>query len=159
MTFMTKIAVNGALGRMGSRVLSMAYQSDEHEIVAAFEHAKHPALGKDLGSALGLGEGGAQAVGGFAEQAVADARYCFRVPEAYPDAQAAPLLCAGLIGFRALRLAGDAAFSRVKLDRVLDPKRYIGRAPQQVDEFIAEVVGPIRARYAASLAADAEIRV
>ncbi|MGE0452692.1 MAG: zinc-dependent alcohol dehydrogenase family protein [Vicinamibacteria bacterium] len=46
--------------------------------------------------------------GGFAEQAVADARYCFRVPEAYPDAQAAPLFCAGLIGFRALRLAGDA---------------------------------------------------
>jgi len=46
--------------------------------------------------------------GGFAEQAVADARYCFRLPEAYPDAQAAPLLCAGLIGFRALRLAGEA---------------------------------------------------
>jgi propanol-preferring alcohol dehydrogenase len=47
--------------------------------------------------------------GGFAEHAVADARYCFALPEGYPDLQAAPLLCAGLIGFRALAMAGDAA--------------------------------------------------
>src|SRR2546421_303588 len=46
--------------------------------------------------------------GGYAEYAVADARYCFSIPEGYPDLQAAPLLCAGLIGYRALRLAGDA---------------------------------------------------
>jgi propanol-preferring alcohol dehydrogenase len=46
--------------------------------------------------------------GGFAEHAVADARFCFPIPEGYPDAQAAPLLCAGLIGYRALRAAGDA---------------------------------------------------
>jgi len=46
--------------------------------------------------------------GGFAEQAVADARFCFGIPGEYPDAQAAPLLCAGLIGWRALRFAGDA---------------------------------------------------
>jgi propanol-preferring alcohol dehydrogenase len=45
--------------------------------------------------------------GGFAEYAVADARYCFPLPEEYPDEQAAPLLCAGLIGYRALRLAGE----------------------------------------------------
>ena len=45
--------------------------------------------------------------GGYAEYAVADARYCFAIPDGYPDLQAAPLLCAGLIGFRALRLAGD----------------------------------------------------
>jgi alcohol dehydrogenase, propanol-preferring len=45
--------------------------------------------------------------GGFAEYAVADERYCLPVPDGYPDAQAAPLLCAGLIGYRALRLAGD----------------------------------------------------
>jgi len=45
--------------------------------------------------------------GGYAEWAVADARYCFPIPSGYPDLQAAPLLCAGLIGFRALRLAGD----------------------------------------------------
>jgi propanol-preferring alcohol dehydrogenase len=46
--------------------------------------------------------------GGYAELAVADERYCFPIPESYPDEQAAPLLCAGLIGYRALRLAGDA---------------------------------------------------
>jgi len=45
--------------------------------------------------------------GGYAEAAVADARYCFRVPEGYDAVQAAPLLCAGLIGYRSLRLAGD----------------------------------------------------
>jgi len=45
--------------------------------------------------------------GGYAELAVADERYCFPVPETYPDEQAAPLLCAGLIGYRSLRLAGD----------------------------------------------------
>jgi propanol-preferring alcohol dehydrogenase len=46
--------------------------------------------------------------GGFAGLAVADARYCFPLPPGYPDVQAAPLLCAGLIGYRALRLAGEA---------------------------------------------------
>jgi len=45
--------------------------------------------------------------GGYAEHAVADARFCFPIPPGYPDLQAAPLLCAGLIGFRALRLAGE----------------------------------------------------
>jgi alcohol dehydrogenase, propanol-preferring len=45
--------------------------------------------------------------GGYAEAAVADARFCFRIPEGYPALQAAPLLCAGLIGYRSLRLAGD----------------------------------------------------
>jgi alcohol dehydrogenase, propanol-preferring len=51
---------------------------------------------------------GYQLDGGYAELAVADERFCFPVPDGYPDAQAAPLLCAGLIGYRALRLAGDA---------------------------------------------------
>jgi propanol-preferring alcohol dehydrogenase len=46
--------------------------------------------------------------GGYAEYAVADRRFCFAIPEGYPDLQAAPLLCAGLIGYRALRMAGDA---------------------------------------------------
>jgi propanol-preferring alcohol dehydrogenase len=46
--------------------------------------------------------------GGFAEFTVADARFCFPIPEGYPDLQAAPLLCAGLIGFRSLRMTGDA---------------------------------------------------
>jgi propanol-preferring alcohol dehydrogenase len=46
--------------------------------------------------------------GGYAELVVADERYCFVVPTGYPDQQAAPLLCAGLIGYRSLALAGDA---------------------------------------------------
>jgi propanol-preferring alcohol dehydrogenase len=45
--------------------------------------------------------------GGYAELAVADERYCFPVPQAYSDDEAAPLLCAGLIGYRSLRLAGE----------------------------------------------------
>ena len=44
--------------------------------------------------------------GGYAEEAVADERYCFAVPGGYSDAEAAPLLCAGLIGYRALRACG-----------------------------------------------------
>jgi alcohol dehydrogenase, propanol-preferring len=46
--------------------------------------------------------------GGYAEHAVADERFCFPIPDGYPDLQAAPLLCAGLIGYRSLRMAGDA---------------------------------------------------
>jgi propanol-preferring alcohol dehydrogenase len=46
--------------------------------------------------------------GGYSELAVADERFCFPLREGYSDDEAAPLLCAGLIGFRALRLAGDA---------------------------------------------------
>jgi propanol-preferring alcohol dehydrogenase len=45
--------------------------------------------------------------GGYAEYAVADERYCFPLPEAMSDHEVAPLLCGGLIGHRALRLAGD----------------------------------------------------
>ena len=47
--------------------------------------------------------------GGYSELAVADERYCFPLPEGYSDEQAAPLLCAGLIGYRSLRMAGDPA--------------------------------------------------
>ena len=46
--------------------------------------------------------------GGYAEYTVADARYCFAIPDEYDDAAAAPLLCAGLIGYRSLVMAGDA---------------------------------------------------
>jgi len=46
--------------------------------------------------------------GGFAEYAVADHRFCFPIPAGYPDLQAAPLLCAGLIGYRSLCMTGDA---------------------------------------------------
>jgi propanol-preferring alcohol dehydrogenase len=46
--------------------------------------------------------------GGMAEYAVADRRFCFPIPAEFPDEQAAPLLCAGLIGYRALRMCGEA---------------------------------------------------
>ena len=52
---------------------------------------------------------GYQLDGGYAEYAVADARYTFKLPEAYGDAEAAPLLCAGLIGYRSYRMTGDPA--------------------------------------------------
>ena len=45
--------------------------------------------------------------GGYAEYVVADARYVFKIPEAYSDAEAAPLLCAGVIGYRAYRMCGE----------------------------------------------------
>jgi propanol-preferring alcohol dehydrogenase len=52
---------------------------------------------------------GATLDGGYAEHAVADARYCFAIPRRYSDLEAAPLLCAGLIGYRAYRAAGEGA--------------------------------------------------
>jgi len=61
---------------------------------------------------------GYQIDGGFAEKCVADARFCFPVPEGYSDLQAAPLLCAGLIGYRALRMACGALEGGA-----LDPER------------------------------------
>jgi propanol-preferring alcohol dehydrogenase len=51
---------------------------------------------------------GYQIDGGYAEFATADARYCFKLPSSYSDIDAAPLLCAGFIGYRALTLAGTA---------------------------------------------------
>jgi propanol-preferring alcohol dehydrogenase len=51
---------------------------------------------------------GYQIDGGYAEYTVADARFVFRVPDSYGDAEAAPLLCAGLIGYRSYRMIGDA---------------------------------------------------
>jgi len=51
---------------------------------------------------------GYQIDGGYAQYTVADARYVFPIPESYGDAEAAPLLCAGLIGYRSLKLAGPA---------------------------------------------------
>lgn len=54
------------------------------------------------------------------------------------------------------RLAGDAAFAGVDLTGALDARRYVGRAPEQVDAFVRDVVGPIRERYSAALASDGE---
>lgn len=51
---------------------------------------------------------GYQLDGGFAEHVIADARYCFQLPATIDDVHAAPLMCAGLIGYRSLRMTGDA---------------------------------------------------
>ncbi len=57
------------------------------------------------------------------------------------------------------RLAGDAAFAGINLKTATDARRYVGRAPQQVDEFVKEFVTPIRRRYRKSLAAESELSV
>ena len=57
------------------------------------------------------------------------------------------------------RLAADPAFAKVDLAAAVEPSQFVGRAPQQVDEFLAEVVAPIRAKYAGQSAAKAEIHV
>ncbi len=57
------------------------------------------------------------------------------------------------------RLAGDAAFAKVDLKKVLNPKQYVGRAPEQVDEFIKGYVSPIRRRYRGVLSRASELNV
>ena len=57
------------------------------------------------------------------------------------------------------RLADDEAFGQVDLAAVLEPSQFVGRAPEQVDEFVAEVVEPIRARYAGCLDSEASVEV
>ena len=102
-----------------------------HEIVGTIEQAGDGVTGLQIGDRVGIPwlgytDGtceycrsgrenlcrgarftGYQIDGGYAEYAVADARYVFKLPEAYSDVEAAPLLCAGLIGYRAYRMAGD----------------------------------------------------
>ncbi len=57
------------------------------------------------------------------------------------------------------RLRGDKAFANVNLDAVLDLSQYVGRAPEQVDEFVNEIVQPIRSRYAQYASTTAEVKV
>jgi adenylosuccinate lyase len=57
------------------------------------------------------------------------------------------------------RLAADPAFAKVDLNAVVDPSQFVGRAPEQVDEFTAEVIAPIRARYPLAGGGDAEVKV
>jgi adenylosuccinate lyase len=57
------------------------------------------------------------------------------------------------------RLRGDPAFAKVDIRGAVDPKRFIGRAPQQVDEFIKEYVTPIRRRYRKVLTQESELSV
>jgi len=57
------------------------------------------------------------------------------------------------------RLKADMAFAKVDFDKILNPKSYIGRAPQQVDEFIRDVVNPIKKRYRKELTRKVELNV
>ncbi len=57
------------------------------------------------------------------------------------------------------RLAGDEAFAKVDLQAALQPSKYVGRAPQQVDEFVAEIIDPIRKKYPAACGTSAEVNV
>ena len=57
------------------------------------------------------------------------------------------------------RLKGDAAFAGIDVDGILDPSAFVGRAPEQVDEFLALEVAPIRAAFADALTADSDLRV
>ncbi|MHC4562328.1 MAG: adenylosuccinate lyase [Planctomycetota bacterium] len=57
------------------------------------------------------------------------------------------------------RLKSDGAFKGIDIEAVMDPTDFVGRAPQQVDEFIAQEVAPIRTRYADDLGADSDLRV
>jgi propanol-preferring alcohol dehydrogenase len=87
---------------------------------AAGDRVGIPWLGRTCGSCRYCRQGlenlcdrpgftGYQIDGGYAEYATANADYCFPIPQSYSDADAAPLLCAGLIGYRSLRFAKDAA--------------------------------------------------
>ena len=58
-----------------------------------------------------------------------------------------------------VRLAGDAAFAKVNLTATLDPQKFVGRAPEQVDTFIADVVAPIRAKYPQAMSKSAKVNV
>jgi adenylosuccinate lyase len=57
------------------------------------------------------------------------------------------------------RLAADPAFAGIDLGTMLDPARFVGRAPEQVDEFLKEIVAPIRKKYPAAVKQSAEVRV
>ena len=57
------------------------------------------------------------------------------------------------------RLAADPAFAKVDIQAETDPAKFVGRAPEQVDEFLAEVIGPIREKYPEALETAAEVQV
>jgi len=57
------------------------------------------------------------------------------------------------------RLAADPAFAKVDLDAALDPRKFVGRAPEQVDEFLRDVIAPIRAKYPEAIGLCADVHV
>src|SRR6266404_3821715 len=85
-------------------------RTDLHVVDGELPHPKlpivpgHEIVGRDAALFTGYTRDG-----GYATHTVADARYCFALPDGFGDAEAAPLLCAGLIGWRSYRMAGEAA--------------------------------------------------
>ncbi len=77
----------------------------------------------------------------------------------HSQAAAAEVKQRGLANDLMQRLANDEAFQSVDLAEMVDPARFVGRAPEQVDEFLAEVVDPILTRHPQRLAGEAEITV
>ncbi|MFZ2147523.1 MAG: hypothetical protein WAV28_09900, partial [Sedimentisphaerales bacterium] len=57
------------------------------------------------------------------------------------------------------RLKADIAFSKINFEKVLDPEKYVGRAPQQVDEFIRDIVTPLCRKYRKELNRKVELKV
>ena len=103
---------------LGHQVVGTVIASDEGADVAVGDRVGVPWLGWTCGSCRYCSSGrenlcvdarftGYDLDGGLAERMVADARFCLPAPAAFDPVDAAPLLCAGLIGYRALRLAGD----------------------------------------------------
>lgn len=104
----------------GHEIVGEIIESGPGAGIAAGTRVGVPWLGHTCGHCAYCGSGqenlcdearftGYQIDGGFAEMTVADARYCFPIAPTYTDVEAAPLLCAGLIGYRSMVMAGDAA--------------------------------------------------
>lgn len=89
----------------------------------------------------------------------ADRQHAHEVIREHSQAAARAVKAEGRPNDLLSRLEGEPMFKGMDLRATLDPARYIGRAPEQVDEFIRSVVEPIRARHAAALREEPELRV
>lgn len=89
----------------------------------------------------------------------ADRQEAHEVIRMHSQAAAEQVKSEGAINDLLDRLAGEPMFAGVDLQVVLDPSAYVGRAPEQVDQFISEVVEPIRHRYRKALGTSAQLRV
>ena len=76
----TNLIINGAAGRMGKRIVAIAIETGNFNIIAAVDHAEHPDLGKDAGILAGAGELGIQLTSDFPEEA--DVLIDFSLPQA-----------------------------------------------------------------------------
>ncbi|HUE72850.1 MAG TPA: adenylosuccinate lyase [Pirellulaceae bacterium] len=95
-----------------------------------------------------------------AVQAGGDRQQLHEVIRRHSQAAAAVVKQEGKPNDLLARLASDAAFAKVDVNAAMDPAQFVGRAPEQVDEFVAHVVAPIRQRYADAIGASAaELRV